>query len=90
VSYGRVEKLKWGNIRKHTYIDKGVRKETVEITVKPETSKVRKERTVLGFGNTWKYISQVKEISNYTKLLIMYFQTQTVTNGHLLGKCFLK
>ena len=64
---GELKKLKWGNIRKHTYTDKGVRKETVEITVKPETSKVRKERTVLGFGDTWKYISQVKEISNYTK-----------------------
>jgi integrase len=64
---GELKKLTWSQIRKHTYMDKGVRKETVEINVKPETSKVRKSRTVLGFGDTWKYISQVKEISNYTK-----------------------
>lgn len=64
---GELKKCKWSQIRKHTYIDKGVKKETVEITVKPETSKVRKGRTVLGFGDTWKYIAQVKQISSFTK-----------------------
>ncbi len=54
-------------MRKHSYVDDGRKKETVEITVQPQTSKVRKTRTVLGFGDTWKYISQVKKISKYTE-----------------------
>ena len=64
---GELKKLKWRDVRKHSYVDDGRKKETVEITVQPQTSKVRKTRTVLGFGDTWKYISQVKKISKYTE-----------------------
>ena len=67
---GELRQTKWKHIGEpYEYDDEytGEVKETVEIYVPALNSKNRKERQVIGFGNTKEFLDKIKKVSCYTK-----------------------
>ena len=67
---GECSKMLWKHLGEpYEYEDEntGEIKTTLEIYVPKENSKIKKHRSVVVYGDGWKYLEEVKHLSKYTK-----------------------
>ena len=67
---GECRKMLWKHLGEpYEYEDEntGETKETIEIHIPKENTKIRKKRDVVVYGDGWKYLQEVIKLSNYTK-----------------------
>jgi integrase len=79
---GEITKMLWKHIGEpYEYEDEhtGEIKETVEIYIPKENTKQGKQRYVVVYGDGWKYLQDVKQLSKYTKPNDLVFPKQDGT-----------
>ena len=88
---GEITKMLWKHIGEpYEYEDEhtGETKETIEIYIPKENTKQGKQRYVVVYGDGWKYLQDVKQLSKYTKPNDLVFPKQDGTKWTLNERVF--
>jgi len=88
---GEITKMKWKHLgEQYEYDDEntGETKETIEIYIPKENTKQGKQRYVVVYGDGWKYLQDVKQLSKYTKPNDLVFPKQDGTKWTLNERVF--
>ena len=88
---GEITKMLWKHLGEpYEYEDEntGETKETIEIYIPKENTKQGKQRYVVVYGDGWKYLQDVKQLSKYTKPNDLVFPKQDGTKWTLNERVF--